>query len=269
MLGGMQMSNSYSPLEMMAIACSRRIKNSDTIFCGTGLPLLAVMTAKKTHAPNCVVFFETGALDPELVELPLSVADSRVMYGATHNGGLADAFSYMQNPFTGPNVIGILSGAQIDPYGNLNSTSIGDYENPSVRLPGSGGACDVASFVGRTFIFIKHERRRFVEKVDYITSPGWLNGGKSRQHTGLIIGGPNLVITSLGILGFDDETKRMCLVSRYENVSIDDIIQNTSFNLDISKRKIEPEPNTIELQVLRNEVDPLCLILNKKSTSHV
>lgn len=257
------MNNEFSSLEMMAVACSRRIKNTDIVFCGTGLPLLAAMAAKKTHAPNSVVFFETGSLDPELGELPLSVADSRVMFGSSHNGGLVDAFSYMQNPFTGPNVIGILSGAQIDPYGNLNSTSIGDYENPSVRLPGSGGACDVASFVGRTFIFMKHEFRRFVEKVHYVTSPGWIVGRTSRQEIGLAVGGPDTVITSLGILRFEGVTKRMYLDSRYPDVSNEDIIQNTGFELDVSKSKIEPGPSDYELKVLRTEVDPQCLILNK------
>jgi glutaconate CoA-transferase subunit B len=257
------MNNEYSSLEMMAVACSRRIKNTDIVFCGTGLPLLAAMTAKKTHAPNSVVFFETGALDPELGELPLSVADSRVMFGSSHNGGLVDAFSYMQNPFTGSNVVGILSGAQIDPYGNLNSTSIGDYEHPSVRLPGSGGACDVASFVGRTFIFMKHERRRFVRKVDYVTSPGWIVDGTSRQNIGLAVGGPDTVVTSLGILRFDGATKRMYLDSRYPDVSIEDIIQNTGFELDVSKSEIELSPSDYELEVLRTEVDPQCLILNR------
>ncbi|MGV9169875.1 MAG: CoA-transferase, partial [Promethearchaeia archaeon] len=160
------MSVSYSRIAMMAIAAARRITDADTVFCGTGLPLLAAMTAKKTNAPNCVVFFETGSLDPELLEIPLSVADPRVMYRSACNGGLADAFAFMQNARSGPDVVGILSGAQIDPHGNLNSTCIGDYDHPDVRLPGSGGACDVASLVGRTIIFMKHERRRFVNELD-------------------------------------------------------------------------------------------------------
>ena len=255
------MSKRYSSLEMMAIACARRICNTDIVFCGTGLPLLASMTAKKTCAPDCVVFFETGALDPTLDELPLSVADSRVMTGSSHNGGLIDAFSFMQNPFTGPKVLGILSGAQIDPYGNLNSTSIGDYSNPSVRLPGSGGACDVASLVGRTFIFMKHERRRFVETLDYITSPGWFKGGNTRAESGLNRGGPEAVITSLGVLRFEAATKRMYLESYYESVNILFVKENTGFDLEVSEAKVEPEPTSLELDVLRKQVDPLRLIL--------
>jgi glutaconate CoA-transferase subunit B len=246
---------------MMAIACSRRIHDDDIVFCGTGLPLLGAMTAKKTHAPNCVVFFETGALDPELLEIPLSVSDSRVMHGASHNGGLADAFAFMQNPFSGPKVLGLLSGAQIDMYGNLNSTVIGDSNSPTTRLPGSGGACDVASLVGRTMVFMKHERRRFVEHLDYLTSPGWLQGNTSRQKTGLIRGGPVAVVTTLGILEFDVTTKRMYLSTYYENVSIEEIVKNTGFKLDVTRAKQEPSPTPEELDVLRIDVDPLGLIL--------
>jgi glutaconate CoA-transferase subunit B len=255
------MTQSYSSLEMMAIACARRICNTDIVFCGTGLPLLAVMTAKRTSAPDCVVFFETGSIDPALDELPLSVADSRVMTGSSYNGGLLDAFSFMQNPFSGPKVLGILSGAQIDSYGNLNSTSIGDYSNPSVRLPGSGGACDVACLVGRTFIFMKHESRRFAETLDYVTSPSWVTGGNSRYESGLSRGGPEAVITSLGVLRFETETKRMYLESYYETNDTSIIKESTGFELEVSNAKVEPEPTALELDVLRKKVDPLRLIL--------
>jgi glutaconate CoA-transferase subunit B len=246
---------------MMAIAASRRITNDDTVFCGTGLPLLAAMTAKKTSACECVVFFETGSLDPNLLEIPLSVADPRVMYGSSCNGGLADAFAFMQNRRTGPNVVGILSGAQIDPYGNLNSTCIGDYESPSVRLPGSGGACDVASLVGRTIIFMKHERRRFVKELDYLTSPGWLRGGKSRENTGYIRGGPEHVITSLGVFAFDESTKHMYLEARYQGVEIGEIEKRTGFDMPLNERRVEPLPTESELEVLYSEVDPNRLYL--------
>jgi len=252
----------YSPLEMMAIACSRRIQDDDIVFCGTGLPLLGAMTAKKTHAPNCVVFFETGALDPVLLEIPLSVADSRVMHGASHNGGLADAFAFMQNRFSGPKVLGLLSGAQIDMYGNLNSTVIGDSNKPTTRLPGSGGACDVASLVGRTMIFMKHERRRFVEHLDYLTSPGWLQGGTSRQEAGLIRGGPVAVVTTLGVLEFDEKTKRMYLSTYYANASVEETVKNTGFKLSVSRARQEPSPTPEELDVLRTAVDPFGLILD-------
>jgi glutaconate CoA-transferase subunit B len=246
---------------MMAITCSRRIKNEDTVFCGTGLPLLAAMTAKMTHAPNCVIFFETGAMDPALMEIPLTVADPRVMYNASHLGGLADAFSYMQNQLTGGKVVGILSGAQIDIYGNLNSTMLGNYDNVKTRFPGSGGACDVASFVDSTFIFMRHESRRFVEKLDYCTSPGWLKGGESRRKVGLTRGGPRGVITSLGVLSFDGMTKKMFLSRYYGFTNPDEIQANTGFALDVLQAEPEPKPTQTELDILREQVDPLKLIL--------
>lgn len=255
------MRKDYSSTEMMAIACSRRIKNDDIVFCGTGLPMLGAVTAKMTHASECVIFFETGAMDPALLEIPLTVADPRVMYRASHNGGLADAFSYMQNQQSGSAVLGILSGAQIDIYGNLNSTVIGDYEKPSVRLPGSGGACDVATSVGRSYIFMKHESRRFVEKLDYLTSPGWLSGGTSRRKAGLSEGGPEFVITSLGVLSFEEKTKAMYLDSYYEFTSPGEIQDNTGFELDTTNSKPENPPTTNELKTLREQVDPLRLIL--------
>lgn len=256
------MTAEYSPMEMMAIACARRIKNNDIVFCGTGLPLLAIMTAKAIHAPHSVVFFETGALDPTLKELPLSVADSRVMTGTSHLGGLADAFAFMQNSFTGPKVVGILSGAQIDAYGNLNSTVIGSYQKPTTRLPGSGGACDVACFVGRTFVFMKHERRRFVKHLDYVTSPGWFDGGSSRSEMGLPQGGPAAVFTTLGVLAFEPSTKRMYLQSYYRNTSPAEVQENTGFKIDTGNAVEEDPPTPNELSVLRNKVDPLRLILN-------
>ena len=163
----------YSPREMMAIAAAREIKDGDIVFCGTGVSMLAAMAAKHISAPESVIIFETGAIDPKLEEIPLAVSDSRIMYGSSTNSGLADAFAIMQNQSTGKHVVGILGAAQIDIFGNLNSTTIGNYANPKVRFPGSGGACDVASFVGKTIIFMQQEKRKFVTKLDYLTSPGW------------------------------------------------------------------------------------------------
>ena len=169
----------------MTIAAAREIRDGDIVFCGTGISMLAAMAAKHISAPNSVIFFETGAIDSLLEEVPLTVADSRIMFGTAVNGGLADAFATMQNRFTGRRVVGILGAAQIDRFGNLNSTVIGDYAEPRVRFSGSGGACDVASFVGRTPVFMQHERRKFVATVDYLTSPGWLDGPGARARAGL------------------------------------------------------------------------------------
>ena len=203
----MSTETEYTSREMMAVAAAREIRDGDIVFCGTGISMLAAMAAKHISAPNSVIFFETGAIDSQLEEVPLAVGDSRVMFATSVNGSLADAFATMQNRFTGRQVVGIMGAAQIDIYGNLNSTVIGDYHHPTVRFSGSGGACDVASFVSRTIIFMQHAQRKFVPKLDYLTSPGWLDGPDGRKKVGLPDGGPACVITDMAMMGFDAETK--------------------------------------------------------------
>ena len=253
---------SYSYREMMTIAAAREIKDGDIVFCGTGISMLAAMAAKNINAPLSTIFFETGAIDAKLEEVPLAVADSRVMYATAVNGGLADAFATMQNRSTGSRVVGILGAAQIDIYGNLNSTAIGNYEQPDVRFSGSGGACDVASFVNRTIIFMQHEKRKFVKKLDYLTSPGWIDGPDGRQKTGLGPGGPEIVITNLGILRFDQESKKMYLAACYPGISPADVERETGFTLDLTRAEKFPPPTIQELKVLRERCDPQRLILN-------
>jgi glutaconate CoA-transferase subunit B len=250
----------YSKKEMMAIAAARAIRNGDIVFCGTGISMLAAMAAKHISAPDSTIFFETGAIDSQLEEVPLAVGDSRVMYRTAVNGSLLDAFACMQNQYTGKRVVGILGAAQIDRYGNLNSTVIGDYHNPKIRFSGSGGASDVASFVQRSIIFMQQEKRKFVEKVDYLTSPGWLNGGDDRQKKGLG-GGPWLVITSMAIMGFDDISKEMFLKACFPGVTPDEVQANMGFEIDIKKAEPTPEPTQRELSILREQCDPQRLIL--------
>lgn len=252
----------YTLREMMTIAAAREIRNGDIVFCGTGISMLAAMAAKHISAPDSVIFFETGAIDSRLEEVPLAVGDSRVMYRTSVNGGLTDAFATMQNRITGDRVMGIMGAAQIDPYGNLNSTVIGDYDRPKVRFSGSGGACDVASFVSRSIIFMQHEKRKFVETVDYITSPGWLSGGvDGRKAAGITTGGPTAVITNLGVLRFDDETKRMYLEVCFEGVTPQQVAENTGFALDIQRAGTVDPPTEAELFALRGKCDPQRLIL--------
>ena len=205
-------------------AAAREIRDGDIVFCGTGISMLAAMAAKNISAPNSVIFFETGAIDSLLEEVPLAVSDSRVMFWTSVNGNLADAFAAMQNRFTGPHVVGIMGAAQIDKYGNLNSTAIGDYFKPKVRFSGSGGACDVASFVGRTITFMQHEKRKFVQKIDYITSPGWLNGPDGRKKAGLPAG-----------------------------ITPQKIFDNMGFEIDVSRAKEVESPTESELKILRGK----------------
>ncbi len=245
----------------MAVAAAREIRDGDIVFCGTGISMLAAMAAKHISAPNSVIFFETGAIDSRLEEVPLAVADPRVMFATSVNGSLADAFATMQNRTTGRQVVGIMGAAQIDIYGNLNSTVIGDYARPTVRFAGSGGACDVASFVSRTIIFMQHAKRKFVPKLDYLTSPGWIDGPDGRRKAGLPDGGPACVITNMAIMGFEADSKRMYLRGCYPGVGKEAVLDNMGFTVDTSHAAEIPPPTAEELAILREKCDPQRLIL--------
>jgi glutaconate CoA-transferase, subunit B len=251
----------YTLREMMTIAAAREIKNGEIVFAGTGISMLAAMAAKNINAPESVMFFETGAIDSKLVEIPLAVADSRVMYLAATNGGLFDAFNTMQNPITGKHVVGILGAAQIDIYGNLNTTVIGNYVKPKTRFSGSGGACDVASFVPRCIIFMQQEKKRFVNKLDYFTSPGHMDGADGRRKAGLREGGPTVVITNMAVFRFDRLTKRMYLAGYYPGITTGQILENMEFTVDVSKAAEVAPPAPEELRILREKCDPQRLIL--------
>ncbi len=251
----------YTLKEMMAIAAAREIKDGDIVFCGTGISMLAAMAAKHISAPDSTIFFETGAIDSLLEEVPLAVADPRVMYYTAVNGSLADAFAFMQNRRTGAHVVGIMGAAQIDPYGNLNSTVIGDYHHPRVRFSGSGGACDVASFVDRTIIFMQQQKRKFVPRLDYLTSPGWLGGDDSRTAAGLAAGGPAAVITNMAVFRFDDKTRRMYLDAVYPGIDPRQVLDQMGFEVDTDRAQTFQPPTKRELEILRTECDPQRLIL--------
>lgn len=250
----------YTRLEMMAISAGRMISDGDILFAGTGVSMLAATVAKRIHAPNSVVFFETGGIDPSLDELPLAVADPRVMSGTCMNTGLIDSFSILGNQRF--RTIAFLGAAQIDRYGNLNSTSLGDYHAPRSRFPGSGGACDAASLASGVIIFMQHEKRRFVQKLDYLTSPGWLSGGKSREEAGYRRGGPIAVVTNIAIMEFDPTTREMFLSRTYPGVTPEEVVDQTGFPIDISRCSEAVPPTDYELSTLRNQVDPQRLILS-------
>ncbi|SDP51966.1 CoA-transferase subunit beta [Desulforhopalus singaporensis] len=253
----------YTLRELMTIAAARQINDGAIIFCGTGISMVAAMAAKHINAPNSTIFFETGAIDSVLEELPLAVADPRVMYYTAVNGGLIDSFGYMQNRKTGKQVVGVIGAAQIDCYGNLNSTVIGDYHKPKVRFSGSGGACDVASFVDNSIIFMQHEKRKFVNKVDYLTSPGWLDGGDSRERAGLPGKGPSKVITNMAIMGFDKVTRKMVLENYYPGITPEKILENMEFEVDISQASELSPPTRDEIKILREKCDPQGLIIGR------
>lgn len=251
----------YTQKELMVLSAARMIKDQDIVFCGTGISMLAAVAAKHIYAPKSIIFFESGAIDSQLADLPLAVSDSRVMYKASAFCSLTESFSFMQNKKTGARVVGIIGAAQIDPFGNLNSTMIGDYGQTQARFPGSGGACDMASFVNTTLIFMKLEKRKFVEELSYLTSPGWMPNGQTRSQAGLPPQGPLAVITDMGIMEFDETTHRMFLSACFPGVCPDQIQSRVGFALDISRAGQVRLPSQEALDILRQKTDPEKLIL--------
>jgi glutaconate CoA-transferase subunit B len=245
----------YTLTELMAVTAAREIKDGEVVFAGTGLPMLAAMLAQRTHASNCCIIFEAGTVASQLSHLPMSVGDPRAMRGAATAAGLSEVFSYI---LQGGRVdVGFLSGAQIDRFGNLNSTSIGtDPCHPKVRFSGSGGACDIACLARRTVVIALHEKRRFPQKVDYVTSPGWLEGGDSRKRAGLIRGGPSAIVTTKGVMRFRADTKAMYLASYHPGLTAQAVADDTGFALDISGAAETSVPTGDELRILRDVVDP-------------
>lgn len=247
-------------------AAAHLLENNKTAVIGTGAPLAAAMLAQKTHAPDLIIFFEAGAMAPVLEKLPISVAGSHTQTRAIFHGGMDDIMEACQRGMVDYTFLG---GAQIDRYGNLNSTFIGeDYAHPKVRLPGSGGANDLASLCWRTVSIVPHEIRKFVPRVDFITTPGYLSGPGAREAAGLPPGsGPYKVISTLAVLGFDPDTKCMRVDSLHPGVTRGMVIENTGFELLFADElTVTPEPTDHELHLLREEVDPLGRIIGKNRT---
>jgi glutaconate CoA-transferase subunit B len=245
----------YTLTELMAVIAAREVKDGEVVFAGTGLPMLGTMLAQHTHAPNCCIVFEAGTTASQLAHLPMSVGDPRTLRGAATVAGLFEVFSYVLQ--AGRVDVGFLSGAQVDRFGNINSTSIGqDPRHPEVRFPGSGGACDIACLARRTIIIALHEERRFPEKIDYVTSPGWLQGGDSREKAGLVCGGPSVVVTNMGVMRFRPETKSMYLASYHPSLTAKKVADHTGFSLDVEGATETSAPTLKELQILREIVDP-------------
>jgi glutaconate CoA-transferase subunit B len=245
----------YTLTELMAVTAAREIRDGEVVFAGTGLPMLGAMLAQRTHAARCCIIFQAGTVASQLAHLPMSVGDPRAMRQAAMAAGLIEVFSYI---LQGGRVdVGFLSGAQIDCYGNINSTSIGaDPRRPTVRFSGSGGACDIACLAKRTVVIALHEKRRFPQKVDYVTSPGWLAGGDSRSRAGLVRGGPSVIVTTKAVMRFRPDSRTMYLASYHPGLSARAVAEDTGFPLDITQAVETPIPTADELRVLREVVDP-------------
>src|SRR6516164_937008 len=246
----------YNPVELRICCAARLLEDGKTVAVGTGVPCAAAMLAQRTRSPRLVILFEAGGVAPQLPTMPISVGDSRTFYRALMATSMADVMETCQRGMMDYTFLG---GAQIDAYGNLNSTMIGtDYRRPKVRLPGSGGANDLASLCWRILVVTAHDPRRFVEKLDFLTTPGYLTGPGAREAAGLPAGtGPYRVITDLAVLGYHERTRRMEVLSLHPGVGLDRVRQATGFELGVKEPLATTlPPSEHELDILRDEVDP-------------
>lgn len=245
----------YNPAELTVVIGSRSLQDGQIVFVGAGLPLLAAVHAQHLHAPTLSILFEVGGVAPQVQigSLPRSTNEARSVRRSVATPATIDMMLFLQRGLVD---VGFLGGAQVDKHGNLNSSVIGTLQKPSVRLPGSGGANDIASSANKVFIISYHERRRFVEKVDFLTSPGFLDGGRSRENEGLLGGGVEKIITNLGILEFDKETREMKLVAVHPGVRVKEVQEKTGFELAIADDlQVSTPPSGEELKLLR-ALDP-------------
>ena len=239
----------------MAAVAARELRDGEVVFVGIGLPNLACNLARATHAPNLVLIYESGAVGASPSRLPVSIGDPALVTGSLMVCGMADVFQlFLQN---GRVEVGFLGGAQIDRYGNINTTVIGSYERPVVRLPGSGGAAEIAVHARRTLIVAKLNPRAFPERVDFVTSPGQRCGDHSRRELGMPGAGPVKVITDKGVLEADQATGEMVLAAHYPGVTADDVQAGVGWPLARRERlgSVMP-PTETELRVLREVLDP-------------
>ena len=245
-----------TPSELLAVMASRQLRDNTTVFAGVGVPLLAAALAKQLHAPDLTMVIEGGIIGPRIKpgRLPISTNEMRAGYRAQMLPGITETFLFAQRGFLD---YGFIGGAQIDQHGNINTSVLGsDYRNPKVRLPGTGGANDIASLCREVIIVTFHEKRRFVPRVDFVTSPAWLGGGDERRRAGLLFGGVSRVVTTLGIFGFDPESRRMRIESLHPGVTRAQAQEHTGFELLEAPQITETmPPSADELEMLR-ALDP-------------
>lgn len=254
--GAAKTMNTCTMDEVMAVATSAYMSDGDTLFIGTGLPMVAAFLAKAHHAPNARLMFESGVFDAKPTEIAKAVGDPRLVATARRVSGLLDTLLILQG---GRVDLGVLGCAQIDRFGNINTTAIGPggYAHPSTRLPGSGGANDIASNAKHFLIVTRHTPRTFVERLDYLTTPGFLTGPGARRAAGLPGGGPIAVVTDKCVLEFEQASCAMFVKSIHPGVTPGEIAEATGFRLDIAPNVPQtPAPTTDQLRILRTEIDP-------------
>ena len=244
----------HTASELLAVMASRLLKDGQIVFAGIGIPLLAATLAQRNHAPQLTILFEGGTIGPFIVpgELPPSTNEQRCTRRSNMVLPITDVLLLLQRGYVD---VGFMGGAQIDRFGNLNSSLIGSAANPTTRLPGSGGGNDISSLTNM-IVAMRHERRRFVAQVDFLTSPGWIKGGRTRAESGLPQGGMWRVVTDLAVMGFDEETRAMQVLALQEGVTRKEVQDNTGFPLLFADQLETAEPPRLaELEVLRH-LDP-------------
>jgi len=244
----------YTASELLAVMSARLLRDGEVVFAGVGIPLLAATLAQRLDGPGLTILFEGGTIGAyvEPGQLPPSTNEQRCTRRANMVLGSTDVLLLLQRGYVD---VGFMGGAQIDQYGNLNSSFIGSPQRPATRLPGTGGGNDIASLT-RMIVAMKHEKRRFVERVDFVTSPGFLDGDNTRRAAGLTAGGMFRVVTDLGLLGFDERSKRMTLLAVHTGVTAAEVQANTGFELAMAAElPVTDPPSDNELAVLRH-LDP-------------
>lgn len=254
--------NGYTLSELLCCVAARTLEDNRAVFVGTGLPMTATMLAQRLHAPNVMMVFEAGGIGPRLPSLPVSVGDSRTFHQALVATTMHDIMSAAQAGYID---YAFLGAAAMDSYGNINTTVIGDWAQPKVRLPGSGGANDLGSFCWRSIYIMRNQSTRtFVNHLDFMTTPGYLQGPGSRERAGLPSGcGPYRVITQLGVYGFDEESKGLELLALHPGVTLDDVQANSQFEILVRGQVPESEPPTFEERRLLLAIDPTGMVLGK------
>ncbi|MCS7060193.1 MAG: CoA-transferase [Anaerolineae bacterium] len=251
-------ATSFTASEMMIVTAARALAGAHTVFVGVGLPNIACNLARRTVVPDLELIYEAGAYGASPARLPLSIGDPALVSGSIAVMSQADLFSfYLQG---GRVEVGFLGGAQIDRYGNLNTTVISDYTTPSVRLPGSGGACEIAIHAQRLLYIMRLSKRAFVERLDFTTSPGYLSGGDARRRLNMPGGGPHRVITDKALFDFETPTREMRLASLYPGVSVEEVLAHIGWPIARAETlQVNEPPTDEELRCIREELDPLGL----------
>jgi glutaconate CoA-transferase subunit B len=238
----------------MTVNAARLLRDGDVVFVGVGLPNLACNLARRTHAPRLTLVYEAGVVGAQPARLPLSIGDPTLVSGAACVCSMYEIFAfYLQRGLID---VGFLGGAQIDRFGNVNATVIGEYAHPKVRLPGSGGSAEIAAWANRTYLITPHQKRRFPTRCDFVTGAGFLSGRAAREASGIRGSGPQAVVTDLGILE-PDESGELTLMALHPGQTVEQAKANTGWDLKVSSSlRVTDPPTTDELRLLREELDP-------------